>query len=99
MIKMYLFIKRNRFRKKWKLLKQLILLSFDFTSLFYALLFLGYIIVAIYHEGNMAFNFDQKMLQFEMIAIDSFWYIVTIIPLVRLFGAFQSPGIIFSSAE
>src|SRR5690625_3120517 len=98
MISTYFFIKRNRFKKKWKLYKQLFLLSFDWTSLFYGLLILAYLIVAIYFEGIHTSQWMENIAHLESLAIQAVWYIVTIIPLTRIIRAFQSPGVMFSSA-
>lgn len=99
MIKMYFFIKRNRLRKKWTLLKQFISLTLDFTTVFYTLIFVGYFVVAFLLEGSISFGWTERIRQFEPIVIQSFWYIATVVPIARLTMAFQQPGITFSSAE
>lgn len=99
MINTHLFLLRNRTRKKWKVYQQFFQLVFDFTSLVYALLVIGYFAVAIILEGNVALVFKQSMLQLEAFTIDRFWHIVTILPLFYLLRAFQQPGITFSTAE
>lgn len=99
MVKIYLFIKRNRLRKKWKLIKQFISLTVDFTTLFYAFILIAYFMYALISEGSYQFQFFKTIGQIELIAHDYVWYIVTIIPIARLIQAFQSPGVLFSSAE
>lgn len=99
MMKQILFLKRNRIRKKSKLYKQVLLLSFDFTSLFYTLLVIGYIIVAVSLEGNLTVLIDEKMVQLEAFTMERFWLIVTIVPLAQVIRSFQQPGVIFSTAE
>src|SRR5690625_1180245 len=99
MIKQYLFLKRNRLRKKSKIYKQLIVLTFDFTSLFYALLVIGYMIIAILLEVDSTLLLQTKVIQFEAFTIDQFWVIVTALPLIYLIRAFKQPGVIFSTAE
>src|SRR5690625_819292 len=99
MIKQLLFIKKNRLRKKSKLHKQMFMLSFDFTSLFYTLLVLGYIIVAISLEGNFKPFFDEKMMQLEAFTMEQFWLIIGVLIIFYLIRSFRDPGITFSSAE
>ncbi|MEI3612971.1 hypothetical protein [Pseudogracilibacillus sp. SO30301A] len=99
MIKQILFLKRNRIRKKWKLNKQVILLSFDLTSLFYTLLVIGYFAFAIIAEGNIKVIFFEKMIQLEAFTVERFWIILTAIPIVYIIRSFQQPGVLFSTAE
>lgn len=99
MIKQLLFIKRNRLRKKSKLYKQVILLSFDFTSLLYLLLVIGYFVTVIILEGNIINLFNEKMIQIEAFTVERFWIILTAIPIVYIIRSFQQPGVIFSTAE
>lgn len=99
MIKQILFIKRNRIRKKWKLNKQVILLSFDLTSLFYMLIVIGYFAFAIISEGNLKILFTEKMIQLEAFTVERFWVILTAIPIVYIIRSFQQPGVLFSTAE
>lgn len=99
MFKAYSFIKRNRIRKKWKEIKQLILLTIDFTTLFYGIIVLGYFLFALYSEGFTQIKFLQRLKEFERYIQDYVWYIVTIVPIARLMRAFQTPGVLISSAE
>src|SRR5690625_3031177 len=99
MIKQLLFIKRSRLRKKSKLYKQVVLLSFDFTSLLYLLLVIGYFVTVIILEGNIINLFNEKMIQIEAFTVERFWIILTAIPIVYIIRSFQQPGVIFSTAE
>lgn len=98
MLKIYFFIKRNRIRKKWLSLKQLISLTIDFTTLFYGLIILGYFIFALIAEG-FSLDFIYSFTEIELLARNNIWYIITIIPIAKLMQAFQSPGVLISSAE
>src|SRR5690625_924434 len=99
MIKQYIFLKRNRLRKKGKLYKQVLQLTFDITTFFYVLLLIGYIATAIAMEGNIKEQFQAKMIQFEAFTIERFWLIITVLPFMYLIRSFQQPGVIFSTAE
>lgn len=99
MIKLFLLLKRGRFQKKSHLYKRVWLMSFDIMILFYAAVFLGYIIWAFVRDGNIAGIISQFTLQMEEISIDYFWVIMTVIPIALLFRTFSRPGIMISSAE
>src|SRR5690625_4256554 len=99
MFNMYLFLKKNRFRKKMHLNKVAFHLLFDWTSLFYTLLLVGYIMVAIGIEGDFSQWRIQTAVFLDGIAMERIWSIMTIIPLAMLFRSFQYPGVMFSTAE
>ncbi len=99
MIKQIIFLKRNRLRKKSKIYQQVLLLSFDVTSLFYILLVIGYFFTAILLEGNIRNNLHDKMITIEAYTVEQFWVILTAIPIVYIIRAFRQPGVLFSTAE
>ncbi|MEI3605335.1 hypothetical protein SPD48_06485 [Pseudogracilibacillus sp. SE30717A] len=99
MFKQIVFLKRNRIRKKSKLVKQVLLLSFDFTSLFYTLLVIGYFVIAIVMEGNIRNNIQDKIISIEAYTVEQFWVILTAIPIIYIIRSFNQPGVIFSTAE
>lgn len=99
MIKQILFIKRNRVRKKAILYKQLFLLTFDFTSLFYSLLVIGYFLFAIIVEGNVNEQLTEIMTRLETFSMGYFWKIATVIPVIYVVQSFKHPGIHFSTSE
>ena len=99
MIKQILFIKRNRVRKKAILYKQLFLLTFDFTSLFYSLLVIGYFLFAIIVEGNVNEQLTEIMTRLETFSMGYFWIIASVIPIIYVVQSFKHPGIHFSTSE
>src|SRR5699024_2733678 len=99
MFERYLFLKRNRLKKKGKFYKQVFLLSFDLTSLFYALLVVGYVFVAIFLEENVQGFFHHLIGLIEGFSANRLWQIITALPLIYLFRAFQQPGVLFTTAE
>src|SRR5699024_1252764 len=99
MIKQILFIKRNRVRKKAILYKQLFLLTFDFTSLFYSLLVIGYFLFAIIVEGNVNEQLTEIMTRLEIFSMGYFWIIASVIPVIYFVQSFKHPGIHFSTSE
>lgn len=99
MFNMYLFLKKNRLRKKLHLYKIAFDLLFDWLSLFYTILIVGYILAAIMMEGGFSTWSNQTAIFFDGIAMDRIWSIMTIIPLAMLFRSFRYPGVMFSTAE
>src|SRR5690625_2682538 len=99
MFSMYLFLKKNRFRKKLHLNKMAFSLMFDWTSLFYTLLLVGYITIAIIIEWDFT-NWSYNTTVFlDGIAVERIWSIMTVVPLAMLFRSFQFPGVLYSTAE
>lgn len=99
MIEMYLFIKRNRSRKKRKIYKQAAQLSFDMTIIFYVLLVLGYMLFAVIAEGNLWKHIQNNIGFLNKIEIRTLSTVFLILPAVYLFQSFNHPGINFSSTE
>lgn len=96
---MYRTIKRNRFRKKKNIYKQVYRMSFDKTVLLYALALLGYIITAVFISGNFTNPLQNGFAFLEEIGTRNFLVVVSIYPLRYMFQAFRQPGIILSSSE
>src|SRR5690625_159255 len=99
MIKLFFLLKRGRFQKKVTLYKRVWQMSFDVMILFYVFVFIGYIVWAVIHEGNIGERMSQFAFQLEAISITYFWMIITVIPIVLLLRTFTRPGIIISTAE
>lgn len=99
MLKTFLFLRKNRFRKKLHLNKMALSLLFDWVSFFYTLALVGYIAFAILKDGDFTtwrFQYDSFM---GGIVAERIWSVMTIIPLAMLLRSFQYPGIMFTSAE
>ncbi len=99
MFKLCLFLRKSRFRKKWQVNKQVWLLSFDLTVLFYAVLFIGYIVTAIVLEGNLLQTIRDLPVQLRTITADEISILITVLPFVYLLRAFTLPGVLFSNTE
>lgn len=99
MIKTYLFIKKNRFRKKISLYKQVFNLMFDFTLLIYILLFIGYFFYAAFQNGELFQTIDMKGVSLERFSIEYIWLIITVLPLTYLLQSNRHSGVLFSSAD
>src|SRR5699024_9152955 len=99
MIKLFFMLKRGRFQKKVTLYKRVWQMSFDVMILFYVFVFIGYIVWAVIHEGNIGERMSQFAFQLEAISITYFWMIITVIPIGLLLRTFTRPGIIISTAE
>ena len=98
MINTYLFIKKNRLRKKFELYKRLFLLSFDLTVSFYLLAFAGYISTVIVMDGSLLATMKSTLL-LSPLSTDYFGNILLMLPIVYLLQGFFQPGVLFSSAE
>src|SRR5699024_6491345 len=99
MFERYLFLKRNRLKKKGKLYNQVFLLYFDLTSLFYALLVVGYVFFAIFLEVNVQCFFHHVIRLIEVISAKRLWQFITELLLMYLFRAFQQSSVLFTTAE
>lgn len=99
MLNAYLFVKRNRFRKKSTIYKQLWQISFDVTTTLYTLLLLGYV------GGSWIIFADAHALLSTIayyIEITFTKYIRSILlslPMFYLVRAVRHPGVLFTSAE
>lgn len=99
MIETYLFLKKARFKKKLGLYKQALLLTLDFTSVFYMSLLVGYFIYSIVSEGGLfvsirsAFNFlDTNML--IMLTPLLLYFLV-----INLMKGIKQSGVTFSESD
>lgn len=99
MIKLFVLLRRGRFRKKKALYKQVWDMTFDVMLLFYVLVLVGYLVWAVVHEGNIGSKLGNFAFQMEEISLAFFWVIMTVIPVGLLFRSFTRPGIIISTAE
>ena len=99
MIKLFLLLQRGRLQKKKSLYKQVWNMTFDPMLLFYVLALFTYIAWAVYQTGNIGMKIDQFTFQLEVISIDVFWMMMTVVPLGLLFRTFTRPGIVISTAE
>jgi hypothetical protein len=95
----YLFLSKNRFRKKNKLIKTALELVIDKTTAVYVILFLGYIFAALFIFGDVTEELTPFFRLFEANAETGFWILLTALPIRYIFKAFREPGIRFSSSE
>ncbi len=99
MIKLSWLLRRARFQKKSSLYKQVWLMTFDVTIMFYILVLVGYFVWAFIHEGNWTNTIKNMTFQMEAISLQLFWLLTTAVPLGLVFRTFTRPGIIISTAE
>lgn len=101
MIKAYIFVKRERLRKKIAIYRLLYSITFDIVTIFYLSLLAGYFIFSLIKVGELPtivyeinwfiasiFNDQQRIL-----------WILLALPLLYTMRSFQRPGVLFSSAE
>src|SRR5690625_5594982 len=60
----YLFLRKARMKKKFNLYKQAFMLTFDFASIFYVSLLIGYFIYAIISKGDLFYSVIDNITQF-----------------------------------
>src|SRR5699024_7664734 len=99
LISTYLFMKKNRLRKKGKIYKQAIGVMIDPVIAFYLLLFGGCVIVSFFGLGDFIKAYHDNFIFIEEQAASRFWLILTILPLRYMMQSFSNPGVIFSSSE
>ncbi|WP_164214616.1 hypothetical protein [Virgibacillus sp. YIM 98842] len=97
--KAYLFLSKNRFRKKRKLSKMALALVIDLTTAVYVILFLGYIFAALFIFGDITEELTPYFNLLEANGEKGFWILLTVLPIRYVFKAFREPGIRFSSSE
>lgn len=99
MVNAYLFVKRNRLTKKWKIYYQLMKITLDITSLIYIFAMLGYVVFAIYIAGDLDGTIATILSYLNPIFSEGLLEKFIFIPAIYLFRAFKYPGVIFTSAE
>src|SRR5690625_2414151 len=98
LINAYLFIKKNRFRKKSKIYRQAIGMMIDPVIAFYLLLFGGYVIASFLILVVFIIDHDDIFILVDVQAPSRFISILTILPLRYITQSFRMPGVIFSSS-
>src|SRR5690625_3561632 len=97
--KSYIFIRKNRFRKKLNMYKRAIGVMIDKTIAFYLLILVGYTLAGFFMLGDFINAFNEQFLFIEEQAIANVWLIVTILPLRYIMQSFSKPGILLSTSE
>src|SRR5690625_3067093 len=92
LINAYLFIKKNRFRKKSKIYRQAIVMMIDPVIAIYLLLFGGYVIASFFILGDFISDHHDNFIFVEEQAASRFWLILTILPLRYITQSFRMPG-------
>ncbi|WP_404451190.1 hypothetical protein LG329_12640 [Virgibacillus necropolis] len=99
LIRAFLFIKRNRIRKKSDFYMMAIRVMVDPVIAIYLVLMGGYVIASLFIMGDIIqANHDNFMLAEEQ-AILRYWVVVTILPIRYVTRSLRDPGITFSSSE
>jgi hypothetical protein len=95
----YLFLSKNRYRKKSSLIKKALKLFIDMTTVVYLLLFFGYIFAALFIFGDIMAELAPYFEWLEANANAGFWILLTALPVIYVIKSFSEPGIQFSSSE
>lgn len=97
--KAYLFIKRNRFRKKKQFYKLALALMIDKTIAVYLAVLVIYLFCSFIIFGDFFHEFDNTFLEIERNMRSGFWLILTALPIRYIFKSFRDPGVLFSTSE
>jgi hypothetical protein len=98
-LRAYLFIKRNRIRKKSKIYKQAMGVMIDPVIAVYLIPLIGYVIVSFFIAGDFIGQYHDAFIVFETAIKDRFWLIASVLPLRYAVQSFTRPGIVFPRAE
>lgn len=99
MIKQYIWIKNNRFRRKLQLYKRLAKMSFDITTTFYTVLFFGYVGFAFVRTGGVDTSFISNIIISITMMKITFSSVFTFLPIVFLIRAFRHAGMVITTSE
>lgn len=99
LLKSFLFIRRNRFKKKRKLNKMALELLLDKTTAIYLGLLFAYVFATMFIFGDVMAEFNDYFLIVEENAQKGFWLLIAALPIRYMFNAFREPGVLFSTAE
>ncbi|HEX6594138.1 MAG TPA: hypothetical protein VF095_06080 [Bacillota bacterium] len=95
----YLFIRKNRFRKKIKMYKMVFQMFVDRTIAIYLFLLSGYAIIGLFIAGDFIRDYEAELLFIDKHATTFFWSIAVLLPLWFFVQSFRHPGVLFSSSE
>ncbi|MBC5636972.1 hypothetical protein H8S33_09090 [Ornithinibacillus sp. BX22] len=95
----YWLIRRGRARKKMKVYKKMMALSFDLTTSLYSLIVGGYVFASIFIFNDFLAAYQDQFLFIEEQLTERFWLIFSILPLRYVFQSFRNPGILITSSE
>ncbi|MEN2466941.1 hypothetical protein [Ornithinibacillus sp. JPR2-1] len=95
----YWLIRRGRARKKMKVYKKMMALSFDLTTSLYSLIVGGYVFASIFIFNDILAAYQDQFLFIEEQLTERFWLIFSILPLRYVFQSFRNPGILITSSE
>lgn len=98
-IRAFLFIRKNRFRKKSNVYKMALRLMVDPVIAIYLVLIGGYVIASLFIMGDVIQSYHHYFVLAEQQAILRYWIVVAIFPMRFIMQSFQQPGVIFSSSE
>ncbi|WP_010098124.1 hypothetical protein [Ornithinibacillus scapharcae] len=98
-LKSYLFLKRNRAKKKRAVKKQLWQMSMDKTTAFYLVILGAYVFASIFIFNDYLKVFEDEFIFIEKLLAERFWLILSIVPIRYVFQAFRHPGVLITSSE
>src|SRR5690625_3115307 len=95
----YLFLRKARMKKKFNLYKQAFMLTFDFASIFYVSLLIGYFIYAIISEGDLLSSVRGNITQFLPDNIKILMPLLLYFFLIQLMKGIKASGVVFSESD
>lgn len=99
LIKTYLFIRKNRFRRKQGLYKTALSIMVDKTTAVYLLVLVGYLIASFFIVGDFISDYNETFVSLEGYLDNYIGLILILIPIRAMMGSFSKPGIIYSTSE
>src|SRR5690625_3907762 len=101
MVNQYIFVKRQRVRKKMAIYKLLFSLSLDVTTLLYISILIGYVIFAIVRVGEVPPVVLKIFTQIRTNSQENLYQQLPflLLPIFYFVRSFSHPGVLFSSGE
>src|SRR5699024_5603473 len=101
----YLFLRKARMKKKFNLYKQAFMLTFDFASIFYVSLLIGYFIYAIISEGDLLSSVRGNITQFLpdnikiLMTLLLYFFLFHLIKGIQLMKGIKESDVVFSESD
>lgn len=99
MLKQFMLLRKNRYRKKVALYRHLIAISFDVTVALYTVCFAGYLIFVFVHSGGIDLSSFTTFFNVLSEINISFTLICTVLPIIFMIRSFRHPGIIVTTSD
>src|SRR5699024_12687845 len=92
----YLCLRKARMKKKFNLYKQAFMLTFDFASIFYVSLLIGYFIYAIISDGDLLSSVRGNITQFLPDNLKILMPLLLYFLLIQVMRGIADSGVVFS---